>query len=356
MVLEIGKYNFLFFPLCFILSVIIQYFVIRKILIMDVPNHRSSHTKAVPRVGGIGIVISFIISFILYYLLFPDIKPTLLLYWLIIIIPSLILFFFSLYDDIQNMSFRRKLAMQLICASIFLVMFMVFWWPVFAIIIFLYVLFCFWIIGFINCYNFMDGLNGLAGAVASLACLVLATYFFYAYYIDDIKHVHSLYEFGVFYLLLFFVLLGFLAFNLTPAKVFLGDNGSQWLGYVLSTSILMLSLMEMDIYPFLLFICVFFSFIWDTFFTFTRRLIAGEKVTSGHNTHLYQFLNRMGASHDQVVVVHLLFGTLFSGIGFILYFFKADWVYWGILLAFALIIEIIYSFTIMHFWRKENSV
>ena len=102
--------------------------------------------------------------------------------------------------------------------------------------------------------------------------------------------------------ILFAASFGFFVFNFPVAKIFMGDVGSQFLGFVFATIAVLATEFEGARLSFLIMPLLFFHFIFDTVFTFFRRLLAGENVTQAHRSHLYQLMNRLGYSHAQVSI------------------------------------------------------
>jgi len=95
--------------------------------------------------------------------------------------------------------------------------------------------------------------------------------------------------------------LGFLFFNWCPAKIFMGDIGSTFLGFTFATMAVIAARYDHSHTSFFVVPLLLFHFIFDTLFTFFRRLSAGEHVFMAHRSHLYQLLNRLGYSHRKVV-------------------------------------------------------
>jgi UDP-GlcNAc:undecaprenyl-phosphate GlcNAc-1-phosphate transferase len=157
-----------------------------------------------------------------------------------------------------------------------------------------YVLTFLWILGLTNAYNFMDGLDGLAAGVAVIAAAFLCAIAFQ--------------QKSVFVYISSYVLLagaaGFLLFNFPPAKIFMGDIGSAFLGFTFATLAVIGSSLDLGRLSFYIVPMLLFHFIFDTFFTFVRRLMRGEQIHLAHRTHLYQLLNRTGYSHRAVSLFH----------------------------------------------------
>jgi UDP-GlcNAc:undecaprenyl-phosphate GlcNAc-1-phosphate transferase len=97
---------------------------------------------------------------------------------------------------------------------------------------------------------------------------------------------------------------GFLVFNFPPARIFMGDVGSAFLGFTFATLAVIGSSLDLGRLSFYIVPMLLFHFIFDTFLTFFRRLARGERVHEAHRTHLYQLLNRIGYGHRAVSLFH----------------------------------------------------
>ncbi len=269
----------------------------RFVQIMDEPNHRSSHTKAIPRAGGVSIVITFFIGMIATWLTgeLDSIDQPLLLGF---VFSTLLMSVISLVDDISEQTALVKAFTHMIAVLVVLYFGIVLdelSMPIFGDVSLGwlgYLISFFWILGLTNSYNFMDGLDGLAGGVAVIASLFFMVITF---------HQGSSFVYIISYSLLAGAL-GFLFLNYPPAKIILGDVGAAFLGFVFAVLAIIAARYDESRTSFLVMPLLMFNFIYDTSFTFFRRLVNGDKVTEAHRTHLYQLLNRSGYSHLEVVL------------------------------------------------------
>ena len=276
---------------------------------MDQPNHRSSHVKPLPRAGGISIVITFYIGLVITWYLgeFGGIDRRLLFGF---ILSTLLVAGISFVDDITNQPALIKLLTQGVAVIVALHMGVVLnqiALPGLGYVqlgsLGLIVSF-FWIVGLTNAYNFMDGLDGLAGGVAVIVWL----FFLIITYSEGSTFA---------YIISYSILagsLGFLVLNYPPAKIILGDVGAAFLGFLFSSLAILASRYDESRVSFLVMPLLLFNFIYDTAFTFFRRLISREKVFEAHRGHLYQMLNRSGYSHLEVVLIQYCMVFL-QGIG-----------------------------------------
>jgi UDP-GlcNAc:undecaprenyl-phosphate GlcNAc-1-phosphate transferase len=283
----------------FVLSCIICRFMVKRIKIMDIPNSRSSHETPVPKSGGIVIVITFLIGVLSIYL-FGDATLILDKYFFGFLFSSLLIAGVSLYDDINNKSFLFKLISQIIAAGIVIFSGIVIreiafpWVGQVQLGVIGYLLTFLWIIGLTNAYNFMDGLNGMAAGPAAINGLFFC--------------VLSYSQGSIFvYIICYTIIagaLGFLVFNFPFPKIFMGDVGSAFLGFVFATLGIIAALYDHSHTSLFVMPLLMFNFIYDTSFTFIRRLLKHENVFSAHRTHLYQLFNQLGYSHVTVSCFH----------------------------------------------------
>jgi UDP-GlcNAc:undecaprenyl-phosphate/decaprenyl-phosphate GlcNAc-1-phosphate transferase len=160
-----------------------------------------------------------------------------------------------------------------------------------------------WLLFATNAMNFIDGLNGLAGGVALIAACFLAgiaafTGGWFAYFAA---------------LLLAAGLAGFLPFNFPRARIFMGDVGSQFCGFILAVLSVVASRFDGVELSFLIVPMLLSGVLFDVAFTLIRRAFAGEPLTEPHRGHLYQVAQRSGVPAVDVTLVHWGF-ALFGGI------------------------------------------
>jgi UDP-N-acetylmuramyl pentapeptide phosphotransferase/UDP-N-acetylglucosamine-1-phosphate transferase len=284
------------FSSSFILAV--RFWAERK-QILDVPNDRSSHKYPVPRGGGLAIVLCTIFGI---WIIYPTIDADLS-------VGALLAFTFALLsistvswiDDIQSLANRIRFGVHILAAIIIIFTFGYFKVLPLPILVEIplgwsgLLLTFFWIVGLTNAYNFMDGIDGIAGGQAVIAGI---GWFLIASVLESPIT-------GLISLLIIFSSLGFLLHNWAPAKIFMGDVGSAFLGFTFAT----LPLMVVPLSPLLPIVggLMVWPFIFDASYTLTRRLIKGENVFAAHRSHLYQRLVITGLSHSRVTLLYMAF-------------------------------------------------
>ena len=281
-----------------VIAAVVTYAVARLRLFLDQPNARSSHKIPVPRSGGVGIVLATVLGVVVLATLG---HPTLFREpaFLGVIVGGLIAAAGGLADDIRARSFRFKLAVQVAAAAVGMASGLVvdrLYVPGIGPVDFGLagpVLTFIWLIGLTNAYNFMDGIDGLAGSTAVIAAAFLAFAAVAAGAANEATIACTI----------AMASLGFLIFNLPPARIFMGDVGSQFLGFVFASLGVLIARTDASGTLALLTPLLLFHFIFDTVVTAGRRWWQGEKVTQGHRTHLYQRLAHSGFGHGRTTAL-----------------------------------------------------
>jgi UDP-GlcNAc:undecaprenyl-phosphate GlcNAc-1-phosphate transferase len=266
--------------------------------VMDRPDARKVHTRPIPKGGGVGVVAAFLVGTATLYL-FAGFARIAEPYFLGVIFASLAIAVVAFFDDLRDWPFTVKLGAQVLAACIAVASGIVIntvhvplwgdvslsWLGAPATV--------FWILFATNAMNFIDGLNGLAAGVSVIACAALAGIAagmggWFVYFAS---------------LMLAAGLLGFLPFNFPAARIFMGDVGSQFCGFVLAVLGVVAGRFEQVELSALLVPMLLFGVLYDVAFTLTRRLLAGDRLTEAHRSHLYQVAHRSGMSAVSVTLV-----------------------------------------------------
>jgi UDP-N-acetylmuramyl pentapeptide phosphotransferase/UDP-N-acetylglucosamine-1-phosphate transferase len=264
---------------------------------LDVPNPRSSHEKPTLRGGGLAIVFCVLLGLWVVYSFLPGQLPfsDLLLFSLC----SFLIACVSWLDDLYSIPTLHRFAAHS-AGALCVVIFFGHWnqlcvpilqsvnlrWMGFPITIF-------WIVGLTNAYNFMDGIDGLAGGQAIISGLAWAG-------LGILADAPFLCATGA---LLAGSSSGFLFHNWPPARIFMGDVGSAFIGFTLA--FLPVFSAETDPRWIIFGVLVVWPFIFDTLFTLFRRIIHGENIFVSHRSHLYQRLVISGYKHRTVVLFYM---------------------------------------------------
>ncbi|MEW9679315.1 glycosyltransferase family 4 protein [Pseudomonas sp. TE50-2] len=263
--------------------------------VIDVPNARSSHVTPTPRGGGVAIVSSFLLA--LGTLGASDLLEADTL--LALAGAGGLVAIIGFIDDHRHVDVRWRLMGHFAAAA-----WSLFWMgglpplEILGVTINLgwtgAVLFTLYLVWLLNLYNFMDGIDGIASIEAictSLGACIL-------YWLHGTEHMMLLPA------ILSMAVMGFLYWNFPPAKIFMGDAGSGFLGITLG----ILSLQAAWISPqlFWCWLILLGVFVVDATFTLMRRLVRGERIYEGHRCHAYQFASRRMGGHLPVAIAVML--------------------------------------------------
>lgn len=269
-----------------------------KLGVYDKPDARKVHKGTMTRLGGVGIYCGFLCGVLVY----GDFSPTL---WGVLL-SSTIVVAVGFIDDVKNISPKKKMLGQFIGAVV-LMFFGVHlqyvtnpltdnivnlgWWG--------YPLTLIWLIGICNAVNLIDGLDGLASGVSGIAALSLAV----------VSLAKGLSLSGALAIILVGAIIGFLRYNFHPAKLFMGDCGSLFLGFILGV-LSLLGLSEgATIISLFIPIMVLGIPILDTLFAIIRRKLNHKPVFEADRGHLHHQLLDRGFGHTDTVL--LIYGMTF---------------------------------------------
>jgi len=305
--------------------------------LLDIPNARSSHTRPTPRGGGLGIVIGVLVG--AWSLFATQIISMPLLEIAAISLGAGIVALIGWLDDIGRLPYRIRLVVQAISSAIILAAIGYFHTITvpFAGDIYLYSIgipfTLLWIMGLTNAYNFMDGIDGIAGGqavVAGLGWVIIG-------FMGEQSFV------GLVGVLLAASSLGFLFHNWPPARIFMGDVGSAFIGFTLAV----LPLLASQKNPRLMVagMLLLWPFLFDTTFTLVRRLLNKENIFVAHRSHIYQRLVIAGYSHRFVTLIYMglaLIGTVIA----LLWYKRAPFVNVAVIVLPILLFAGLWQFTV----------
>lgn len=272
-----------------------------KIGAVDKPNHRKVHSKVMPSLGGLSIFVAFCIGHLLFY--YPHKQFNALFIGGVIIIITGIL------DDIFDLSPKIKIIAQIIASSV-----VIFYGNLYLSSVNLpfvdtivdlsylgYALTFLWIIGITNAINLIDGLDGLASGVATITFITM-------YVLAILKQDYFVMTYA---LIMAGSSTGFLVYNFYPAKIFMGDTGALFLGYMLSV----LSLMGFKNATFISFVVPILILgvpVFDTVFAIIRRKLRGQSFAQADKEHLHHLLMTTNSSQTRTVLTIYGISALFS--------------------------------------------
>lgn len=289
--------------LCIVLSLVITPFVKKlavKIGAVDRPNYRKVHKKLMPRLGGLAIYASFMIGMFVFT---PDTPAT----WSIMI-GATIITIVGVLDDLYELSAKLKMLGQIVAAVItvmggthidFITL------PSGHMINFGYLaipLTILWIVGITNAINLIDGLDGLAAGVSSIALLTISGM---AIFMGNTA-------IALLGLIVLGSTLGFLFYNFHPAKIFMGDTGALFLGYMISVLSVMGLFKNVALISLIVPIIILGVPILDTLFAIVRRYINKQPLSAPDKSHLHHCILRLGFTHRQTVILIYTLSSIFS--------------------------------------------
>lgn len=308
---------------------------------LDIPNERKIHKKPIPRLGGLAIYFGFLLGYMLFGKESIQMNS--------ILIGSFIIMITGIIDDIKPISAKYKFFGQLVGASII---------PIYGGIMLneitafgLYINFgiisipitILFIVSIINCMNLIDGLDGLAGGLSSI-------YFLTVGIIALIMH-NSV---GLDVILTFVMLgstLGFLLHNFNPAKIFMGDSGSMFLGYIIAV-IALLGFKNVTLTSFIIPLLLLAIPILDTLFAILRRIINHKPISMPDKNHLHHQLLKLNFSQKTTVLIIYFVDILFA-IASIIYVLK-DRTSGIIIYTLLLIIVLVFICKTNILWEKKK--
>jgi UDP-GlcNAc:undecaprenyl-phosphate GlcNAc-1-phosphate transferase len=268
----------------------------KKINLVDTPNHRKSHDKSIPCSGGFAIFCGFFLSLILLNLLNYNLASE----FFGILIGGLLFIILGSIDDKKDIKAIYKLFLQILIISGVILIFKI-KTKIFNNLYLDYIISLFLFLGFINGINLIDGINGLASGVVTVICITLS-------FVKLILNSEFDYQF----LVLAGCCLAFLKANLIEGKLFLGDNGSLLLGFLIP-AIMLSNNSEKNILGCTIALCITGVVpAADTIYAVIRRLKNKKPIFCADSEHIHHKLIKIGIRPRQVVLlltsITLLFG------------------------------------------------
>ena len=273
-----------------------------KLKAIDIPkDERRVHKKPIPLLGGLAIYVATIISIVIFL---PLDRTT-----FSIIIGGSIIVISGIIDDTRDLSPKMKLLFQILAAIVLVVGGIKIEFitnPFEGGLIYLkglsIPLTIFWIVGITNTVNLIDGLDGLAAGVSLIASMSL---FFVASRFEYIPIM-------IMSLVLSGSCLGFLPYNFNPAKIFMGDTGALFLGFMLAVLSIEGGMKSVATIAIVVPIIILGLPIFDTTFAIFRRLLNGRPIMEADKGHLHHKLLQRGLSQRQTVLILYLISGVFG--------------------------------------------
>ena len=270
-----------------------------RVRIMDEVTHRSSHTRPVPRVGGMSIILAALFAALIFFIPTPP--------FLLALAVGVVIAVISFFDDLLSLPSIARLLVHLVVSGSsiwvinlcldeiqlpFVTLYLPHWLG--------FILATFFVVAFINFFNFMDGINGIAAAQGIWGGLTLSILLLWGGAGNSVITAAVLAG-GC---------LGYLPHNFPRARMFMGDVGSTTIGFGLA----MLTLIGGTRTPISWVACLLplLVFLYDAAFTLTKRILRGENFLKAHREHHYQLLVRSGWTHTQATGLQMALMTVCS--------------------------------------------
>ncbi|MGI5882080.1 MAG: glycosyltransferase family 4 protein [Dethiobacteria bacterium] len=296
--------------------------------ILDYPDQRKDHGQAMPLLGGAAVYLAFWLTagVIIFYWHGGE------RFWGLFLGGSLILAL-GLWDDMRGLSYRVKFAGQFAAALLLLafnvkIEFITFPFQEMVFLgVFVVPLTLIWVVGITNAVNLIDGVDGLATGVSAIAAIVM-----FAYTWGEFPLLSLL------CLVLAGAALGFLPLNFPPARIYLGDTGSLFLGFMLAGFSIMGATKQIALTTLIIPILILGLPITDTFYVMWRRFKNGRSIFQADRGHIHHMLLRLGLTPRQTTIVLYLISLYFGGAAIFFHQFNSPTAWYFIPVIFLIVL------------------
>lgn len=345
-----------FIFVCFATPILIK--IGLKFGFVDQVNQRKIHRGAIPRIGGIGISLGTLLPIFLLCFFFQkgiilNTTNNIVLYF----VGGLAISLLGLFDDINGINAKIKLLFQTAIAFLAtqygaLVETLPMPWGRLELGVFSYVVTIFWIIAIINAFNLIDGMDGLSSGITLFSSLTIAI----------LAIVNGYLPTALVALALAGAVTGFLIYNFNPARIFMGDSGSMFIGYLLAVLSLRSQSKAHAVVSIMVPIIAMGLPILDTTLAFARRIMRHQSIFTADKQHIHHFILSLGFNQRKTVLILYSISILFTILAMVMIFNKNIDTFL-IVLVFAIIIFVIITklgYVEMIYGRfrvkKENSL
>ncbi|MBO4245585.1 MAG: undecaprenyl/decaprenyl-phosphate alpha-N-acetylglucosaminyl 1-phosphate transferase [Bacilli bacterium] len=271
---------------------------------IDYPNERKVHKSPMPRLGGVAIFGAFLVGYMLYAPMTTKM--------LSILISSFVMILLGIFDDINSIRARYKFIVQILAACIIVFYGQIFLSDISAFgLQFVipsplnYILTIFFIVSIINAINLIDGLDGLCSGIS---LIYFVTIFIIAFILNTLGGLDVILS-----LIMIGAIFGFLMFNFSPAKIFLGDSGSYFLGLIIAI-IALLGFKGATLTSLIIPLIILIIPIFDTTLAIARRLLKHGNIGVADKEHFHHQLLKMKFSPRTTVLIIYLINILFAAV------------------------------------------
>lgn len=286
---------------------------------VDQVNQRKIHRGAIPRIGGIGISLGTMLPiFLLFYVrggIHIETPNNIYLFF----VGGLSISLLGLLDDIKGVNAKVKLLFQIgiaVMATMHgaLIQSIPTPWGQLELGFFSYPLTVFWIIGIINAFNLIDGMDGLSSGITLFSALTIAML--------AIVNGTPYLPVALVGLALAGAVTGFLIYNFNPAKIFMGDSGSMFIGYILAVLSLKSQSKAHAVVSIMVPIIAMGLPILDTTLAFLRRILRHQSIFAADKQHIHHFLLSLGFNQRKTVLILYAISILFTILSMVMIFNK----------------------------------
>jgi len=329
------------FVLSFLLTAFFKRYSVKHNLI-DIPNNRSSHTIPTPRGGGLSIVIIFQLSLLIVLYQFGDNNEVMYS----ILTGGTLVSIIGFLDDHHHVPAKWRFSIHLVASVLALSLLSnIPSIPIFGfnieLSLFGIVFYSFVLVWLLNLYNFMDGIDGIAGIEAITVLIGAAIILASQGGSSDI----------VLLLILSACVAGFLIWNWPPAKIFMGDSCSGFLGFTIGLMAISTSsneLLNINLWSWLILLSVF---VVDSTYTLIRRITKGDKWYEAHRSHAYQIFARKYNSHKNVTIAVFIINTIWL---FPIALLASKFEFWAPLMTVIALFPLVYMAHIVGAGRRND--
>ena len=270
-----------------------------KVGALDAPDDRKVHTKPIPRMGGLAIYAAFVLAVLASMYVSREVMG--------LLVGGTVILIVGIIDDLKPLPARVKLLGQIIAAAVLVMFDIKIEWltnPFGEMIYVEYLaipLTILWVVGLTNTVNLIDGLDGLAAGVSTIASVTILL----------VALQQNFWTVAVLTAALAGSALGFLQHNFNPAKIFMGDTGSMFLGYMLAAISILGTVKSAATIALIVPIVALGLPILDTAFAIIRRYMSGRPIFKPDKGHLHHRLLEMGLTQKQaVLLMYVMSGCL----------------------------------------------
>jgi UDP-GlcNAc:undecaprenyl-phosphate GlcNAc-1-phosphate transferase len=317
---------------------------------LDMPGAHKRHRFPTPNLGGISIFVGFWAAVLFAYQKYPVLSLELGQFLYYIVAGGIIIFLIGLIDDLSGLSAPVKLLSQIISGLILYagglqitVLFIPVLGPVELGALSLPITLL-WLVGVTNSINLIDGLDGLAAGVSAIAALALL---FVGLSLNLITVI-------VFTTAIIGVCLVFLYFNHYPARIFMGDSGSLFLGYMFAVISIIFPIKSYTTAAVFIPLAALGVPIIETIVSFVRRTATGRKFYTADNRHLFHYLASFGMSKSQVVWSFYLLSAIFAVFAGAMFIVNKRVVITILAFFMVVILGILYRFMLAHLRKNRE--